>query len=119
MAAARTVISCEVRCTINRSPTTSVTMNATNTIHTQMGVWKSANLPASLACDASSTRLTECPTSPGIGGGSSQDGLGGREPGDRHPERRAGDVVEAGGVEEGDRVGIAAMLTAHAELEVG
>src|SRR4051812_33592452 len=48
-----------------------------------------------------------------------QHSLGGGETGDRHPERRAGHVVEPGVVEEGDRLRVAAVLTAHAELEVG
>jgi hypothetical protein len=44
------------------------------------------------------------------------------ESGDRHPERasRYGEhVVETGRVEELDRLGVASVLAAHAELEVG
>ena len=40
----------------------------------------------------------------------------GLEPGHRDPERRAGDVVEPDLVEEVHRVGVAPVLTAHAEL---
>jgi hypothetical protein len=47
-----------------------------------------------------------------------QRGLGGGDAGDRHPEGRAADVVQAGHVEERDRVGVAAVLAADAELEV-
>ena len=46
------------------------------------------------------------------------DRLGGGEAGDRHAERRAAHVVEAGVVEQGDRLGVAAVLAAHAELEL-
>ena len=45
--------------------------------------------------------------------------LGRRHAGDRHPVGRAGHVVEPGAVEEGDAVGIAAVLAADPELEVG
>ena len=51
--------------------------------------------------------------------GRPDDGLGGGQAGDRHAERRAADVVEAGVVEQGDRLRVAAVLAAHAELEVG
>src|SRR5260221_8584791 len=44
--------------------------------------------------------------------------LRGREPGDRHPERRARDVVEADLVTERDRARVAAMLAADADLEL-
>src|SRR3954468_12760733 len=44
--------------------------------------------------------------------------LGGRHARDRHPVRRAAHVVEARHVEEGDRLGIAAVLAADAQLEV-
>ena len=40
----------------------------------------------------------------------------GLQPGDRHPERRAGDVVQADLVEEVHRVGVAAVLAADADL---
>ena len=43
----------------------------------------------------------------------------GLQPGDRHPERRAGHVVQAGIVEEVDRLRVAAVLAADAELEPG
>ena len=43
----------------------------------------------------------------------------GLQPGDRHAERRAGDVVEPDLVEEVDGVGVAAVLAADAELEAG
>ena len=43
----------------------------------------------------------------------------GLQPGDRDPERRAGDVVQARVVEEVHRVRVAAVLAADAELEVG
>ena len=45
-------------------------------------------------------------------------GLGGGQPGDRHAERRAGDVVHAHLVAEGDAVGVAAVLAADADLQV-
>src|SRR5665647_1294013 len=48
-----------------------------------------------------------------------ESGVGGGEAGDRHPERGAGDVVEADLVTEDDAGGITAMLTADAELDVG
>src|SRR4029077_13446469 len=41
-----------------------------------------------------------------------------RQPGDRHAVGGAGDVVEAGALEEVDRLRIAAVLTADAEVEV-
>ena len=50
---------------------------------------------------------------------SSRRGLGRRQPGDRHPERRAGYVVEADLVAELDRDGLAAVLAADAELDAG
>ena len=43
----------------------------------------------------------------------------GLEPGDRHPERRAGDVVEPDVVEEVDGRRVAAVLAADAEVQVG
>src|SRR5436190_19416591 len=43
--------------------------------------------------------------------------LRGSEPRDRHPEGRAADVVQAGHVEERDRIGVAAVLAAYPELE--
>ena len=46
-------------------------------------------------------------------------GLGGRDPGDRHPVRRAADVVEPDRGEEADAVGVAAVLAADAELQIG
>ena len=52
-------------------------------------------------------------------GRGADDGLGGGQAGDRHAERRAAHVVEAGVVEQGDRLGVAAVLAAHAELELG
>jgi hypothetical protein len=45
-------------------------------------------------------------------------GLRRREPRDRHAEGRAGDVVEADLLAEGDGGRVAAMLAADAELEV-
>src|SRR5689334_17653584 len=45
-------------------------------------------------------------------------GLRGRHPGDRHAVRRAAHVVEPRHVEERDRVRVAAVLAADAELEV-
>ena len=45
--------------------------------------------------------------------------LRGCEPCDRHPERRAGNVVDTDAVEELDRVGISTMLTADSALEAG
>src|ERR1700720_3980292 len=44
--------------------------------------------------------------------------LRGGKPGDRHPERRARDIVEPDLVTEGDRARVAAMLAADADLEV-
>ena len=46
-------------------------------------------------------------------------GLGRRDARDRHAERRAAHVVEPGGVEEADRVRVAAVLAADADLEAG
>src|SRR4051795_309177 len=43
----------------------------------------------------------------------------GLQPGDRHPEGRAGDVVEPGGVEEVHRLRVTAVLAADADLELG
>src|SRR5687767_398390 len=48
-----------------------------------------------------------------------QRGLCAGNAGDRHAIRRAAHVVEPGHVEEGDRGGIAAVLAADAEPEVG
>src|SRR5260221_693936 len=45
---------------------------------------------------------------------SADDGLGGGQPGNGHPERGAAHVVEAGLVEQLDRLGIAAVLAADA-----
>src|ERR1051326_7156252 len=45
--------------------------------------------------------------------------LGGGEAGDRYAERRAGNVIEPDLVAEGDRGGIAAVLAANAELDIG
>src|SRR5512133_2154723 len=45
--------------------------------------------------------------------------LGSRNARDRHAERAAGDVLQAGALEELDRRWIAAMLAAHAEADVG
>src|SRR5581483_4229053 len=53
---------------------------------------------------------------PGSGG---EGRLGRGEPGDGHPERRAGDVVEPDRVAEGNRIRVAAVLAADADLEVG
>src|SRR5258708_4892732 len=44
--------------------------------------------------------------------------LRGRKPGDRHPERRARDIVEPDLMAERDRARIATMLAADADLEV-
>src|SRR5215212_1537469 len=44
--------------------------------------------------------------------------LGGGHPRDRHAVRRAAHVVEPGHLEEGDRLGVAAVLAADAELQV-
>ena len=41
----------------------------------------------------------------------------GLQPGHRHPERRAGDVVQADGLEEVDRGRVAAVLAAHSQGE--
>ncbi len=46
-------------------------------------------------------------------------GLGRRQPGDRHAERRARDIVHADVVAEVDAGGVAAVLAADADLEVG
>ena len=65
------------------------------------------------------SRLRRPPTrSPGFAAATTDDGLRGRQAGDRHPERRARHVVEPGLVEEGDGLGVAAVLTADAELQV-
>src|SRR5262249_60511166 len=48
-----------------------------------------------------------------------QGGLRRRQPRDRHAVGRAGDVIEPGLVAEEHRGGIAAMLAANAELELG
>ncbi len=47
-----------------------------------------------------------------------QDRLGGGQAGHRDPEGRAAHVVEPGVVEEADRLGVAAVLAADADLEV-
>ena len=57
--------------------------------------------------------LSGCPPTP-----TPRIGLRRGQPGDRHPERRAGHVVEADLVEQRDRLGVAAVLAADAELEV-
>jgi hypothetical protein len=44
-------------------------------------------------------------------------GLRGGEARDRHAIRRAGDVVEIAGAEKPDRIGIAAVLPADADLQ--
>ena len=56
-------------------------------------------------------RRRRCPL-PGL-----QHPLGGRQPGDGHPERRAAHVVAPGVGEHGDRLGVSAVLPAHADLE--
>ena len=45
--------------------------------------------------------------------------MGGSEPRDGHAERGAADVVEPDGLEEEDGLGVAAVLTAHPDLEIG
>ena len=50
--------------------------------------------------------------------GARQRGLGRRQAGDRHPERRAAHVVQPDLVAERDRLGIAAVLAADAKLDV-
>src|ERR1019366_10430379 len=45
--------------------------------------------------------------------------LGRRQPGDRDPERRAGDVVHLECLAEGDRTRLAAVFAADTQLEVG
>src|SRR4051794_23533247 len=52
------------------------------------------------------------------GGGLAERRLGGGETRDRHTERRARHIVEAGRMAERDRGGIAAVLAADAELDV-
>src|SRR5262249_42960556 len=42
-----------------------------------------------------------------------------RQPRDRHPIRPATDIVEASAMEELDRVGVAAMLAADTDLQIG
>ena len=49
----------------------------------------------------------------------SERGVRGGQPGDRDAERRARHVVETDLVAERDRIGIAAVLAADAELEIG
>src|SRR6202023_1883569 len=51
-------------------------------------------------------------------GFSSQRRLGRSKPGDRHPERRTGDVIEPGALEKVDRGRIARVLAADSELDV-
>src|SRR6516165_9431577 len=46
-----------------------------------------------------------------------QSGLGCGEPGDRYPERRAGNIIETNRLAEADRRRVAAMLAANAELQ--
>src|SRR5436190_9687552 len=48
-----------------------------------------------------------------------EDGLGRSQPCDRHPEGRAAYVIETDRVEELDRLGIAAVLAANAEFQIG
>ena len=52
-------------------------------------------------------------------GGAAEDGLGGGEAGDWDSEGGAADVVQAHLVEEGHRRGVAAVLAADADLQVG
>ena len=68
---------------------------------------------------ASEALRLERAESPRVGASRGQRRAAGLEPGDRHPERRAGHVVEPDAVEEVDRLGVAAVLAADAELEVG
>jgi hypothetical protein len=62
-----------------------------------------------------SPRIAVCPRATPIRRDRGAAGLQAR---DRHPERRAGHVVEAGVVEEVDRLGVAAVLAADARVEV-
>src|SRR6476619_5700349 len=55
----------------------------------------------------------------GRGAGFGEGGLGGGEAGDGDAEGRAGDIVQPDLGAEADRGGIAAMLAADAELELG
>ena len=45
--------------------------------------------------------------------------LGGGQPGDGHPEGGAGDIIQSNVVAEHDRGGIAAVLAADAQVDVG
>src|SRR5229473_1555377 len=45
--------------------------------------------------------------------------LRGSQPGHGYPVGRAGDVVQTAGAEEADRIGIAAVLAADTDLELG
>ena len=56
---------------------------------------------------------------PAAGSALLESGLSGGKAGNGHAQGRAGDVVEANLVEEGDRVGVATVLTADAEANVG
>src|SRR5919106_5416134 len=80
-----------------------------------------AVVTATTTATASTTRATKADRVRFIGGGilCSQRRLRGSNPGDRHPVRRAADVVEPGQLEERDRLGVAAVLAADAEPDLG
>src|SRR5512141_1554704 len=62
------------------------------------------------------SKVTE--RSPAVAAFRGEGGAAGLQPGDRHPERRAGHVVEADVVEEVHRRGVAAVLAADPEVQV-
>lgn len=68
---------------------------------------------------AAATRSHDVPRAGAASSAAGQRGPAGLEPGHRDPERRAGDVVEPHLVEEVDRGGVAPVLAADAEVEVG
>ena len=73
----------------------------------------------------SAERLTRVPGrrgrrgSAGVAAPAQDRGPAGLESGHRDPERRAGHVVQPDAVEEVDRLGVATVLAAHAERDVG
>src|SRR3954452_4831436 len=142
IAASLVLISWASRWNTRRSISSRPTMRPSRTIHCQLWTVTSTKLPLR---SAASTGVIVGALVPSVGSGpaegrdrgpsscsgesadgllggagvSADDRLGGGPAGDRHAEGRAADVVEAGLVEQGDRLRVAAVLAAHAELELG
>ena len=110
MAASRGPTSWASRWRTRRSTSSSATMTPSSTAQCHGSTSRSTKFEP-LAAASSERHFVSL--------AAADDRLGGGQAGDRHPERRAAHVVEAGVVEEGDRLGVAAVLAAHAELELG